>query len=307
VSTTDWDRLGRYMAGELSSAEAEEVRRWLRERPEEAAALGALDSATRGVAPARSVDVEGALRKVKTRGTARARHPGVALRMIAAAAVLVAAGLYASWGHRQGQAPREFATGVGQTDTIALAGASTAILGPGSSLTLSGREVLLGGTALFSIRESGSGYVVRANGVVVRDIGTEFVVETTADGVRVAVASGAVQLERSGLTITADSGDVADVGSDIGVRRGAFTADDLAFTEGRLVLRNARLRDVAAQLRRWYGVELEVPAALEARHFTGTFEREPVDRVVEIIALAVGATAQRAGDTIRLLPVAGRR
>lgn len=306
MSSPDWDRLGRYLAGELSSAEAEEVRHWLRDHPE-GAAVGTLDAATRGVAPARAVDVERALRKVKGRGKAPARRPGVAIRMMAAAVVLLAAGLYASWSHQRGQAPREFATAVGQTDTIALAGASTAVLGPGSSLTVRGREVLLDGTALFSIRESGSGYVVRANGVKVRDIGTEFVVETTADGVRVAVASGIVQVERAGATITAGSGDVAEVGTDIGVRRDAFTADDLAFTNGRLVLRNARLRDVAAQLRRWHGVQLEVPAELAERHFTGTFEREPVHRVVEIIALAVGATAERSGDTVRLLPVVPRR
>jgi transmembrane sensor len=300
VSTTDWHRLGRYAAGELPPAEADEVRRWLRENPGEAASFATLDAATRRLPASRPVDVESALRRVKARGVAPARPRGVAMRMIAAAAVLAAAGLYASWSHQRGNELRSYATSAGQTDTVALLDSSTAVLGPGSRLDVRGREMTLAGTALFTVRDSGSGIVVRANDVTIRDIGTEFVVETTDDRVRVAVASGRVQVSRLGMTITADSADVADVGVDLGVRRDAFTEDDLAWTRGRLVLRNATLRDVASQLRRWYGLEVVVDPAIAARHFTGSFAGETPARVAEVIAIATGAAAEQRGDTIHL-------
>lgn len=301
VSTPDWNRVGRYLAGELPPEQAEEVRRWLEENPSEAEVLRALDEATRNAAPSRPVDVEAALQAVRARR--ERRGPALtAFRMIAAAVVLLAAGLYASWSHQRGQAPRTFATGVGQTDTVALAGASTAILGPQSGIEIRGREIALTGDAFFTIRESGSGYVVRAGEVTVRDIGTEFGVATSGDGVRVSVAAGMVEVERRGAKVTADSGDVVEVGADIGVRQDALTADDVAWIQGRLVLRDATLREVAAQVRRWYGAELRVDSALAARRFTGSFAGESARRVAEVIALALGAgtTVSQRGDTIEL-------
>lgn len=303
VSTPDWNRVGRYLAGELPPEQAEEVRRWLEENASEAEVLRALDEATRNVAPARPVNVEAALRAVRVRRERRGPARSLtAFRMIAAATVLLAAGLYASWSHQRGQAPRTFATGVGQTDTVALAGTSTAILGPQSGIEIRGREIALTGDAFFAIREAGSGYVVRAGDVTVRDIGTEFGVATSGDVVRVSVASGMVEVERRGTKVTADSGDVVDVGAAIGVRQDALNADDVAWIQGRLVLRDATLREVAVQLRRWYGAELRADSALAARRFTGSFAGESARRVAEVIALALGAgtTVSQRGDTIEL-------
>jgi transmembrane sensor len=56
--------------------------------------------------------------------------------------------------------------------------------------------------------------------------------------------------------------------------------------------------EVTADLRRWYGVELRVTdTTLLDRHFTGSFSTESPQRVLEVIALALGAQLQRRGDT----------
>ncbi len=92
-------------------------------------------------------------------------------------------------------------------------------------------------------------------------------------------------------------------GGRVQVSRGTATADDLAWTRGQLVFRDAPVGEVAEDLRRWYGVELRVTdSALLARHFTGTFVAEPRDRVVDVIALALGARVERRGDTTYLTP-----
>jgi transmembrane sensor len=38
-------------------------------------------------------------------------------------------------------------------------------------------------------------------------------------------------------------------------------------------------------------------SALLSRHFTGSFGKEPAGRVVDVIALALGAQVDRRGDT----------
>ena len=81
--------------------------------------------------------------------------------------------------------------------------------------------------------------------------------------------------------------------------RGAATDDDLAWRYGRLVFRDASVAELGADLKRWYGVELRVTdSALLRRHFTGSFANEPASRVVDVIALALGARADRRGDTV---------
>jgi transmembrane sensor len=121
--------------------------------------------------------------------------------------------------------------------------------------------------------------------------------------VRVVVSEGAVQLapRRGGGSVILRPGDVGTVSAGGGVvaSRGAATPDDMAWTSGRLVFRNASVGELSADLRRWYGVELRVTdSALLRRHFTGSFTGEPSNRVIDVIALAFGARAERRGDTV---------
>jgi transmembrane sensor len=65
---------------------------------------------------------------------------------------------------------------------------------------------------------------------------------------------------------------------------------------------------VAADLRRWYGVELRVTdTALLRRHVSATFVGDSADRVLDVIALALGARVERRGDTAYLRPAPSSR
>lgn len=76
-------------------------------------------------------------------------------------------------------------------------------------------------------------------------------------------------------------------------------ADELAWTTGRLVFRDAALPEVADALRRWYGVDVRVTdPALAGRHLTASFQGEPVGEVLRVIGLALGARLDRRGDTV---------
>jgi transmembrane sensor len=79
----------------------------------------------------------------------------------------------------------------------------------------------------------------------------------------------------------------------------ARTADDLAWTTGRLVFRDAPLAEVADGLRRWYGLTLRVAdPALAGRTLTASFQNESADEVLRAVTLALGARAERRGDTV---------
>src|SRR5438105_3199175 len=90
----DWEKFGRYLAGETSPDETESVLRWLDEHPSDARVIAALDTAAKQLAPDTSVDVESALRTVKTRmrATSPARSSWRYAGYAAAAAVLLVVG-----------------------------------------------------------------------------------------------------------------------------------------------------------------------------------------------------------------------
>jgi transmembrane sensor len=208
-----------------------------------------------------------------------------------------------------------FTTAVGERDSLRLSDGTRVVLGPGSRLAVdqgygsAHREVGLRGEAYFDVQRDGAHpFTVRAGNATVRDVGTAFTVHSDpGDGVRVVVTSGAVVLKAgaapgdSGVTLRQGDRGMLEVGGRIVTERGTATADDLAWTRGQLVFRDAPLAQVRADLRRWYGIQLDVDdPSLANKHVTTTFDGEPPSRVVEVIALILGASVQQRGDTVVL-------
>jgi transmembrane sensor len=333
----DWDVLARFLAGESPAGEAVAVRAWLAEDPARHDVLRALDSTLdRVAAPPADLDVEAALRRVharmdvpetpvipfrapvRTAEPARRSAPPPRRAMPApwlraAAAVVLLLGAWFAWQAVRGggSAPIAYSTGVGQRDSVRLPDGTRVILGPASRLTLGAgygeraREVELRGEALFDVpHHDALPFTVRAGGAWVRDIGTTFSVQAdSAAGVRVVVTAGAVALratERRGddelVLRQGDRGMLA--GGRMTAERAAATAEDMAWTRGRLVFRDAPIPQVAADLRRWYGVELRAgDAEVAGRTLTAAFEGEPPADVLRVVALALGAEVEMRGDT----------
>jgi ferric-dicitrate binding protein FerR (iron transport regulator) len=131
------------------------------------------------------------------------------------------------------------------------------------------------------------------------------------ENVHVAVTDGSVLLneataaESNGVVLRAGDRGEIDGGGTIRAEPGTVTDADLAWTHGSLVFEDATLLHVMADLKRWYGIELQVSdPSLENRHITATFEGESIDRVLNVIGLALGAQVVQRGDTafIRLEP-----
>jgi transmembrane sensor len=215
-----------------------------------------------------------------------------------------------------GSAARVFATAVGTRDSTRLPDGSRVVLGPGSELTIRAgygetqREVALRGEAYFDVvHDERRPFVVRAGDAVIRDVGTSFAVHSDGgDGVRVVVTAGAVRLSLA--TAPNDSGvvlgpqDRASVEPEgrVVVERTSATPDDLAWRQGRLVFRDAPLAKVRADIRRWYGIELQLAdSSLASKHVSNPFTAgDSREQVLRVLSLSLGATGELRGDTIVL-------
>lgn len=310
----NWERIGRYLAGEASPQEAGEVRRWLDEHRSDAELVAALERLTKALRGPQ-VDVEAALRQVRARPTpprtrvlvpasGRWRRWMTQTELVAAAAaVLLVAGVYFFQQIRdmaRGGAPVTYSTGVGERDSVRLEDGSLLLLGPATRVAVRGRTIDLTGEAFFRVVHDDEPFIVRAGESVIRDIGTEFAVHShDATAVRVVVQEGSVALSRGTDSVMLRQGDVGQVaGGRVQAVPGGATAEDFAWMRGELVFRDAPMSRVASDLRRWYGVEVRVAdTALLQRTFTGTFTTETRERVLDVIAMALPARVERRGDT----------
>jgi len=172
--------------------------------------------------------------------------------------------------------------------------------------------VILRGEAYFDVRhDAARPFVVRTPTAEVRDLGTTFSVNSGGStGSRVVVTSGSVSLRprlaggEAAVLRAGDRGSVSAAG-ELRVERGTATDDDVAWTRGRLVFRDAPLPEVAEELRRWYGITLVVrDPELARRHLTATFGTETADEAVRVVAAALGGQLVRRGDTAAVVPPA---
>lgn len=255
------------------------------------------------------------------------RWPSVAVRAAAAVVLLVGGGLWWRWHSTQtsgytnpsGAAGyKTFATTpVGQRDSVRLPDGTRVVLAPESRLTVAVgyagdkvREVGLTGEAYFDVHhDAARPFVVHAGGAEIRDLGTTFTVRATGErGVRVAVTSGSVSLAAANASpnaaIVLQPGDAGTVGVDgqTLAERGGAAEPDTAWTRGRLVFREAPVSVVRSELRRWYGIDLAIDSSFASRHLSMTFDGESADRVLEVIALSLGAEVQRQGSTAVIKP-----
>jgi transmembrane sensor len=327
IAPEDWDRVARYLAGEAELREAESTRRWLEADAERLAMVNALQAALVNVSreDSRKLDVENALRKVKS-GFDRTKSTSVSARtgrdnsgwmftpyLKAAAVLLLLAGGAFFWrvisGSGGGSVARTFATTVGERRQFRLADGTGVVLGPESRLVVaprsSDRSVSLDGAGYFTVAHDASHpFTVRVGTVKIQDVGTAFSIQTDeSGGIRVAVASGSVTLgpresDRASTEVlrARDRATVNPSGM-VGIERSAVSDDDLAWVQGRLVFRDAPVIQVGAELYRWYGVRLRVAdSTLSNLHLTASFSGESVDRVLNVIALSLGARIERQGN-----------
>src|SRR5450756_2512407 len=328
ISPDEWERIARYLTGEAGSGEAEATRGWVETDPHLVKVVRLLESVLANVSREDSSDinVESALNHVKSRinepkviplapriAVAGTDRSFMALLRVAAAAIIIFGGtmLWQNIGSRGNMAGQTFATSVGERRQVLLKDGTKVLLGPTSRLVVffgdqdGDRLVTLDGVAYFSVvHDPAHPFTVKAGEIRIQDVGTAFSVESDdSAGTRLAVDSGSVSIgaadqdPNAAAVLNARDRATVDTKGIVVVERSAVSDDDLAWTQGRLVFRDAPLILVGAELYRWYGVRLRVAdSSLANLHLTASFSGEPVDRVLNVIALSLGARIERQGN-----------
>jgi ferric-dicitrate binding protein FerR (iron transport regulator) len=319
----DWQILDRFLAGEASPAEAEQVRVWMDASPEHRALI---ESLRRDAATSSGVDVERAWKRVAARTVTR--QPTDWRRNVvwfAAATLVLAAGLtLTQWELRKNGAPvhiattwRQITAPVGRRTTITLPDSTTVILNAGSTLRYAStfgrvdREVVLTGEGYFLVRhDAARPFRVLANNAEAQDIGTRFVIRAydASQGTIVVVVDGAVGLAVAGST----SHDTVVVKGGMLARMtpsGAITTTPVeterytGFTDGLLVLGDLTLDEAVPVIERWYDVSIRITdPALGRKQLNANFQDEPLTGVLEALSLALDVDIRRDGRTVTISP-----
>ncbi len=324
--------LDRYLAGEASAADAQAVREWLAADAEHALLLDDLRLVKRVIAdkPPHSSTNAAWAKALKALEVAHPAQPRVSRRLLVAAlaAAAVVIGLIAGPGVggllRRTPQWREYATAAAQRMVIRLQDGTQVTIAPKSRVRYTAdygtahRDLYLDGEAYFQVApDSQRPLRVHTAGSVTEDLGTAFVIRAYADQIatEVVVAEGRVALWRARPdTIAVEAPpalvlgarDLGQLGAsgDATLRRGVDVDRQLAWTRGVLAFDGTPLREAVRTLGRWYDVEIrldDADSALAGRRFTATFTNEPIDLVLQRIALTLGLRVERADGSVFLL------
>jgi len=269
--------------------------------------------------PARSAAAPG--------GSARRRWLPAAM----AAAVLLAAGGWA-WLSISRGGWQEFETATGEQRTFELADGSVVYLNTHSRvavrLAAHARDVrLLRGEALFRVHhDTDRPFRVYTDDAVVQAVGTQFDVYRREDGTVISVLEGRVNVtpagpdagseaargpgpgEGAGTTARRTTGSrslgaseeaqVSHAGS-MNVREVNNVTDTVAWRERRLIFREQTLGEIVSEFNRYRSepIRLQGSGVLE-RVYTGVFDADDADSLVQVLARDPALAVDRSGDAI---------
>lgn len=302
------DQLARYVAGEADADERARVERWADAAPEHRRELEAMTAIwSLSTEPASDVDVDAAWNKLHVRmgrsgegGRVIPLARNVALRWAAAAAVLVGLFLVA----RNLSSAHHELVATAQALSARLPDSTDVLLSPGSRLEArmgDERHIVLKGKAWFEVaRDVRHPFVVETPDLRVTALGTGFEVNAydTAAVWSVRVRHGRVRVETGDRSVELGAGE--RVSFDRKERtldhQGPVTVE--AWGDRIVQFQNAALREVTAELQRIYHVRIDLSSDALARcRLTATFEGEPIDQVLHVIAGTFGLrVARRAVD-----------
>lgn len=164
------------------------------------------------------------------------------------------------------------------------------------------RSVELTGEAFFEVSPDASKpFLVETELATVRVVGTRFNVRAIENEptVEIFVEEGKVIVEANGQQIALMAGQTGIFEKKTGqlAAEKAPTENAVAWVRGKLAFKNATLKNVAADLSRFYGVKIEVNPLLENCRFENSFsENTEVESALKIVAAAFQANVEQVSE-----------
>lgn len=322
----NYDRIAKYLSGNMSPEEAVRLTAWLEEDPANEQmlkeALEVWQAGEEESFPNFDKDVDMAWKQVEkhiqrpdTETTRVIRFP--VRRWIAGIAASAAVLVLAFWAWFQWQPVQNtlvaFATGAGQTREIMLPDSSRVWLNERSKLSYSGdfsvRFLHLEGEAFFEVRRmETSPFRVESQGMLTEVLGTSFNIRAYPEESRVelTVETGKVAFAReeapeNRVDVAAGSSAVFDRNEQKLEETEAKISNAIAWRTGRLEFDDATLEMVRMSFERLYGIRLEADnPAIWNCHFTGAFDHVSPKELAETIAFSLNLELLRADSVYTL-------
>ncbi len=168
------------------------------------------------------------------------------------------------------------------------------------------REVYLEGEAFFVVAEDSSRpFTVHAQGIATTALGTSFNIKTgkKKSAIHIALVSGKVRVS-GGATGEQHKLFPNEMLSwqqaEARFTKSIFDAEDvIAWTRNTLVFNNADFTTILSLLSDWYGVTFEIKKRpSEVTHYSGRFNNQSLEQVLESISFSSGFTYQINGKTV---------
>lgn len=318
--------LARFVLGECSRAEHDEIAAWLRADAENATHLDAIRRLLTPGPASKDWKVDTMWGRLRHDAVQPVRRPAFSLPKrlgsIAAAAGIVAVSLFAAQllltpratpvGERS--APHQYVTRRGERARIELADGTRVTLAPGSTLAIAdgygtGRRVVtLAGEAVFDVvHDSAAAFEVRTATMTVRDVGTRFDVRAYEGDARavVAVAEGSVSLERGSrapaVVLTRGALGMVDRDGVVHKSRIGRLSKYFGWTEGTLTFEDEPLGAVLRVVSRWYDLDITLAdPSLASRRVSVDFSTSQPGAMVDALGAALGVPVTRRGRVITL-------
>lgn len=336
LSNSERDKLARYVTGESSEAERDEIEEWIEENPARKSFVKELKQAwTASDADPKPYDVDAAWEQFQQRleehesseddVRSRKKRPSRSLSkrrrsrrwvsagiVVACLCVVVAITVFV--GGQEPAPPVEpqvYATEAGERAEIQLSDGSSVMLNVDSQLRVGtsygeeNREVQLEGEAYFEV-EAGSPFVVETEDAHVRVLGTAFGIRSYSpeEDMSVTVAEGKVGVnpadeEMAERVLTQRERAVVSSAGGITVASEVSLDQYLGWREGRLAFQSTPLQEVIWELERTYGHQVWLlDSELADRQLTATFQEESLEKVLEVISLSLDVGYRMQDSTI---------
>ena len=197
--------------------------------------------------------------------------------------------------------------------SVILADGSQVWINVGSTLTFPTafvgheRMVKMTGEAYFEVRHNAEmPFVVTANEVNVRDLGTHFNVNSYPDegATQVTLLEGSVKVSRGTLHSRVISpGEQVRVGADLTVLNGVEIDEVMAWREGKFRFgKDVDIENIMTQIGRWYNVRIVYKGTVK-QHFWGAVSRDvSLWQVLKVLETAGGVKFNVEGDTVTVMP-----
>jgi len=315
--------IGKYLAGEASSAEQAEMKAWLEQHEENQKYFDQLkvifDSAA-AIKDWQQFDTDAAWNKLKSKlkepgakTTPINRTSGLSFywRVAAAVTLILTIGYFVYKTSKQPVQTLAIKTQESSAQDT-LPDGSTAFLNKGSAIAYEYnpkkkiRTVKLNGEAFFEVKhEEEKPFIIESDEVIIEDVGTTFNVKAYPQGktVEVYVETGEVAFytkSNPGLQLNAGETGIYDKSSKSFARISQADTNVLAYKTRIFNFHDTDLGTVVESLNEVYETKIQLRGKLRSCRLNVTFKGEPIESIAEIIAETLNLKMTLSGKEILL-------